>query len=99
MNKTELVDRIAAESKVSKRHTAKVIDKFIDVVREELDEGGEIKINGLGNFFVRQRGSHKARNPRTGETVHAEPKKFIKFRCSTTLESYINSEKEELNPN
>ena len=96
MNKTELIDRIAAESKVSKRHTRKVINEFIEIIKKELDQGNEVSINGLGNFSVRQRGSHKARNPKTGETIVASPKRFIKFKSSTILEQYINTEKDEL---
>ena len=92
MNKTDLIERISAETKVSKRHTAKVVDQLIITIRDELKNDGEVKLHGRGNFTINKRGSHKARNPKTGETLYAEPKKFVKFKCSTTLRTYINEE-------
>ena len=96
MNKKELIDKISIETKVTKRHTRKVMDKMIDIIKDELREGREVKIVGFGTYTTKTRSPHKARNPKTDEAIYVpDTKSFVKFRCSNMVTDYINKPDEE----
>ena len=52
MNKTELVEAVAKQTKLSKKDTDATIKAFTDVVAKELKKGGKIQLIGFGTFEV-----------------------------------------------
>ena len=95
VNKSELIDIISADTGVRKKHTERVINKFIDVVKDQLDQGNEVKMVGFGNFTLKEREPHKARNPRYKCEVYVEHKRrFMKFKPSNTITKYLNRNNE-----
>ena len=55
MNKTELVAAMAEKAELSKKDSEKALKAFIDVVSEELKNGGKIQLVGFGTFEVSER--------------------------------------------
>ena len=52
MNKTELVDAIAAKTELSKKDAEKALKAFVEVVTDELKKGEKIQLVGFGTFEV-----------------------------------------------
>lgn len=55
MNKTELVDQIAALSGLSKADSKKALKATVESLKEALVAGNKIQLIGFGTFFVSER--------------------------------------------
>ena len=91
MNKTELVAAIAAQAEISKKDSEKVLKAFVDVVTEELKNGGKIQLVGFGTFEVSERAAREARNPQTGEPMNIAACKAPKFKAGKALKDAVNA--------
>lgn len=93
MNKTQLVDAIAAESGLSRNDAAKALDAFVTNVSESLKNGDEVAITGFGKFSVAQRSARTGRNPQTGETMTIQASKSPKFTPGAGLKDLVAGRK------
>ena len=91
MNRTELVDAIAKESKLSKKDIETVLKSFIDVVAGELKAGGKVQLVGFGTFEVAERPAREGRNPQTGATMKIKASKSPKFKAGKALKDQVNA--------
>ena len=91
MNKTELVAAVAAQAELSKKDTEKALKAFVDVVTEELKNGGKIQLVGFGTFEVSERAAREARNPQTGEPMNIAACKAPKFKAGKALKDAVNA--------
>ena len=75
MTKADLVERVTAQISrtagpmISKKDCARVVDSFLDAIKEALQEQKNIEVRGFGTFKIRHRKTRMARNPRTGSPV------------------------------
>ena len=90
MNKTELVDAMAAQTELSKKDVEKVLKSFIDVVSQELKKGEKVQLVGFGTFEVSERAAREGRNPQTGETMEIKASKAPKFKAGKALKDVVN---------
>ena len=90
MNKTELVDAIAAKTELSKKDAEKALKAFVDVVTEELKKGEKIQLVGFGTFEVSERAARTGRNPRTKEEMTIAASKAPKFKAGKQLKYAVN---------
>jgi DNA-binding protein HU-beta len=89
MNKSDLVDAIAAKSGTTKSDAARAVDAFIAVVSETLAKGDDIKLPGFGTFQVADRAATEGRNPRTGEKIAIPASKQPKFKAGAELKRTV----------
>src|SRR5690606_35085553 len=66
VNKSQLVDKIVADTALGKRDVEKVINAFIDTVEQSVKKGEKVSLPGFGGWSQTQRKARTARNPRTG---------------------------------
>ncbi len=90
MTKAHLIDKIAGNAKITKVAADRVLEAFIESVKETLITEGKITLSGFGTFAAEMRKARKGRNPRTGETITIPAAKMIKFRPGKTLKDSIN---------
>ena len=93
MNKTELVDAIAAETKLSKKDTEAFVKSFVDVVSKALKKGDDVALVGFGTFAVTKRAARTGHNPKTGETIKIAASKTPKFKPGKALKDLVNGAK------
>ena len=93
MNKTELIEAIAKETKLSKKDTDATIKAFTDVVAKELKKGGKIQLIGFGTFEVAKRAARIGRNPQTGKEIKIAASKSPKFKAGAALKNLVNGKK------
>ena len=80
MNKTELVDAIAAKVDLPKAKVDETLKAFMEVTKKTLKKGGEVQLIGFGTFCVAKRAARKGRNPATGEAIKIKASKLPKFK-------------------
>lgn len=90
MNKTELIDVIAAEAGISKVEAKKALEAFLGSVEKTLKEGGKVSLVGFGSWSVTQKPEREGRNPQTGKTIKIAAKKVVKFKAGSELSDAIN---------
>ena len=90
MNKTELVDAIVNDAKVSKKEAEAVVNAFTANVTKALKKGDKVTLIGFGTFEVGKRSARTGRNPQTGETIKIKAAKTPKFKAGKALKDLVN---------
>lgn len=91
MNKTELMNEIAAKSGLNKKSSEAALNAFIATVEEALTSGEKIVLVGFGTFEVRDRASRKGRNPQTKKEIIIPASKAPVFKAGKTLKDKVNA--------
>lgn len=86
MNKTDLVDAMAAKSGLSKADAAKALNAFTETIGETTKAGENVSLIGFGSFSIAERSARQGINPRTKETIEIPAKKYVKFKPGTALD-------------
>lgn len=85
MNKTELIDKVAAGAGLKKDDAKKAVEAVIAAVKEALAADDKVALIGFGTFSVAVRPAHEGKNPRTGEKIEIAEKKVVKFKAGSEL--------------
>lgn len=95
MTKADLVERVTEAIErtsgpmISKKDCARVVDAFLDAIRDALREQKNIEVRGFGTFKIRQRKTRMARNPRTGAPVEVSARPVPVFKPSKELRAMV----------
>ncbi|MBC8951674.1 MULTISPECIES: nucleoid-associated protein HU-beta [Xenorhabdus] len=90
MNKSQLIDKIAADVNISKAAAGRVVDAFISSVSDALKDGDDVALVGFGTFTVRERAARTGRNPQTGKEIKIAAAKVPAFRSGKGLKDAVN---------
>jgi DNA-binding protein HU-beta len=90
VNKSELIDAIAASADISKAAAGRALDGAMDAVKKALKKGEMVTLVGFGSFYVGKRAARSGRNPRTGATIKIKAAKVPKFRAGKALKDAVN---------
>jgi DNA-binding protein HU-beta len=90
MNKSDLVDAIAANSGLSKADAGRALDGFTSAVTAALKGGDSVSLVGFGTFAVKRRDARAGRNPRTGETIQIKASNNPAFKAGKALKDAVN---------
>ena len=85
MNKSELIDAIAADAGLSKADAGKALDATLAAVTGALKKGDTVSLVGFGTFSVAKRAARQGRNPQTGKMIKIAAKKVAKFKAGSKL--------------
>lgn len=90
MNKSELIDILAAKLNQPRKKAEDIVDLLFDSMTEKLAGGDRIEIRGFGSFIPKEYGSYTGRNPRTGESIQVKPKRLPFFKVGKELKERVN---------
>ena len=90
MNKTELIEHIAAKSDISKAAAARALASIIEAVKKTLKKGDSVTLVGFGAFSVSKRAARTGRNPRTGAALKIKAAKVPRFKPGKGLKDALN---------
>ena len=90
MNKSQLIDKIAADADISRAAAGRVLDAFMGSVSDALKDGDEVALVGFGTFSVRDRAARTGRNPQTGKEITIAAAKVPGFRAGKALKDAVN---------
>jgi len=91
VNKSELIDAIAAAADLPKASAGRALDAVIDSITESLKKGDPVALVGFGTFAVKHRAARAGRNPQTGETIQIKAANVPGFKAGKALKEAVNS--------
>jgi integration host factor subunit beta len=89
MTKSELIESVARQLKITKSRAEHVVNCVFDTMVESLQRGDGIEIRGFGSFTVRDCRPYEGRNPRTGDPVAVSPKRKPHFKVGKELKELV----------
>ena len=89
MNKSDLIDKIAHDAKLTKVQAAAALDSFMAATQGALKKGDKLILVGFGTFSVTKRAARNGRNPQTGAVIKIKAKKVAKFKAGKELSAKI----------
>lgn len=91
MTKTQFIEKFWRNTDLKHRVQAeRLVNTFLDTVKECVAEGENIVFVGFGTFEVKEKAQTVGRNPKTGEEVVIPAKKVVKFRAGKELKEIVN---------
>lgn len=88
-NKEYIANIISQESKISKKQSKKILDKFLSVIKKNSIKM-DVKISGFGTFYKHVTPKRIGRNPITKQSYIIESRDKINFRASNKLKEVLN---------
>ncbi len=89
MNKTELVEMVAAKSGMTKKDSDNALAAVLDGIADALAKGEKVQLVGFGTFEVRERKAREGRNPSTGEAIKIAAQKVPAFKPGKALKDQV----------
>ncbi|NIJ45745.1 DNA-binding protein HU-beta [Wenyingzhuangia heitensis] len=90
MNKSDLIDAIAADAGISKTAAKAALESVTNNVTSTLQSGGKVSLIGWGTWSVSKRPAREGRNPQTGATIQIAEKNIVKFKPGAGLSDAVN---------
>ena len=98
MNKSELIDAIAASADIPKAVAGRALDAVIESVTGALKAGDSVVLVGFGTFAVKERAARTGRNPQTGKPISIAAAKIPGFKAGKALKDAVNEASSGLCP-
>ena len=76
---------------LSKKISEMILEDFILLIIENLQQSKKIKISNFGTFFIKRKKSRMGRNPKTKENKIISERNVVTFKPSKFIKNYINS--------
>jgi DNA-binding protein HU-beta len=90
MNKTQLIEKIAASAKLTKVDSKKALDATIEAIKAALKKGDKVQLVGFGTFAVAKKPARQGINPATKQKIKIAAKKVAKFKAGAELAKVVN---------
>ena len=94
MNKSELTQKLAERTNLSKAEASRAVDALFSVqdgiIAKALKSGEKVQITGFGSFETRKREARTGRNPRTGKEIKIKASKSAAFRAGKGLKDAVS---------
>lgn len=90
--KQDLINQIHANGDISKKTVERVVQDFVEALRNEIVDGNEVRIHELGTFKIATRKAHTGRNPSTGEAIEVPEKRVPQLKFSSAISRELNGE-------
>ena len=90
MTKKDLANILNKTLGISLRETARIVDRFFDLIIKDLSKGKNVKLPGFGSIKIQNRQARIGRNPTTGDSIKIAERKAIVFRPSKNLKKKLN---------
>ena len=91
MNKTELIDAIAASADLPKAAAGRALDAVVDTITESLKNNDSVVLVGFGTFGVKDSAARAGRNPQTGAEIQIAAARVPGFKAGKALKDAVNN--------
>ena len=95
MNKTELAEKLAGKTDLTRAKAMEVVDAIFSVedgqgiIAVELDADRDVTIAGFGKFETRKRKATTRMNPQTGQRIKTPAKTVPAFKAGKNLKDTV----------
>jgi DNA-binding protein HU-beta len=69
MNKSELIDAVAAKTEMTKAAAGRAVEAVLETISETVAKNDSVAVIGFGTFEARKRAARNGKNPKTGEVI------------------------------
>lgn len=87
VTRSDLAERIADESGLSRRLVAKILNHFTEEITASVLNGERVELRNFGVFSSRVLGERVIRNPRSGKKTHFPGKTSVRFKPGKKFKS------------
>jgi DNA-binding protein HU-beta len=96
MNKKELVDTVinrlaSINTSVNRKETEVVLNKMIEVIKEQVVAGDEVTLKDFGTFSLVKHQARRGVNPVTGQEMIIGEKTFPKFKAGKGWQEMVDN--------
>lgn len=89
LTRVELTDAIVREVGLTRQESSHLLDRMLDIISENLEQDGTVKLSRFGNFNVRRKAAREGRNPKTGIQATISARKVVTFKPSPMLKDRV----------
>lgn len=90
LTKADLADAIYSTLPIDKQKAAKIVEDYIEIIKDGLFKDGKVMLSGFGAYEVKYKPARRGRNPQTGQSIILRERKVVKFKPSQLLRKAIN---------
>lgn len=98
ITKKEIVDRVAAQSGLSRTKAHSIVQQLFDTIVSELSNGHRIELRDFGVFEVKVLAPRTAQNPRTLERVKVPERRTVRFKAGKGMRERIDGSDADRSP-
>ena len=85
MNKTDLVNEVAAKAQINKGTAKAALDAVLESIEQALANDDKVQLIGFGTFSIVEKPARTGVNPRTKEQIEIPARKVVKFKPAADL--------------
>lgn len=89
MNRTQLVDAVAADTGLSGVDAGRAVAAVLDHLARAVAAGEPVTLAGFGTFERRERAARAGRNPQTGEAIEIAATRVPAFKPAATFKRLV----------
>jgi DNA-binding protein HU-beta len=90
LTKDQLIADIAEAIDAQKVTARNALEQLGQIVADQLENGNEITLPGIGKLKITERPARSGRNPSTGAAIEIAAKKVVKFVPAKVLTDAVN---------
>ena len=90
MKKTDLIEAISKQSKISRLESKFCVEAILEELTSAIVSGEGVEVRGFGGFYKRHRKGRMGINPRTGEKTKVSAKFVPFFKPGKFLKEAVN---------
>lgn len=85
MNKTDLINEIAAKAQLNKVAAKAALDAMLESIAQALANDDKVQLIGFGTFSMQEKPERTGINPQTKEKITIAARKVVKFKPADGL--------------
>jgi len=93
MNKTELIEALAAETDTTKADAGRAINAILDIITHAVAKKDDVQLIGFGTFKAASRAARTGKNPRTGEALKSAAATVPRVTAGAAFKAAVNTKK------
>lgn len=91
MTNNDLIEQISRKKKLKKGQVSAIFDVFVEKIRQNLVENGEIEFLNVGILAKKTREQKIIINPKTKKRILYPPKNVVELRVSKQVREYLKT--------
>ncbi|MEG1607778.1 MAG: HU family DNA-binding protein [Mucinivorans sp.] len=92
MTKAEIVSEIAKSTGIEKVQVQRVVESFMENIKETMTSGENVYLRGFGSFIIKRRAEKVARNISKNTTITIAAHNIPAFKPAKTFANVIKAE-------
>ncbi len=89
LTKADMAESLFNAIRLNKQEARELVDLFFEELEACLADGEQVRLSGLGNFYLRDKNARPGRNPKTGEEVPIPARRVVTFRPGQKLRARV----------